>query len=279
MKISYSSFRRYIDCPRKYKWMQDRVDPPEEQSKYFALYGLLIEKFFEHLSNQHYKNNPNLTPKQVRTLMKQQWHFILDDNYVDWDEPWCKESSEDIFDSAVEDAIKCMAEMDFFKNTKSEVVFETVLKKSKDILTGRLDFVFITEDNKVEILDGKGTKKVETNVDIDQLYFYALLYLVRYKRLPDKLGFVYYRYQMTQYVDFDMDTIMAFKNKLAVVKRAIKNDTTWEPKVKISKQCKWCPYQLICDAFKAQKEENAAKRQAKSQIQLPKTGTVQDLPL
>lgn len=279
MKISYSSFRRYIDCPRKYKLMADRIDPPEEQSKYFALYGLLIEKFFEHLSNQHYKNNPNLTRAQVRTLMKQQWVFILEDNYVDWAEPWCKESSEDIFNSAVEDAIKCMESMNFFKNTKAEVVYETILKKSNDILTGRLDFVYINENNKVEILDGKGTNKMETNVDIDQLYFYALLYLLRHRCLPDKLGFVYYRYQLVKYVDFDMEAIMSFKNKLALVKKAIKSDTKWEPNVKISKQCKWCPYQSVCDAFKAKKDENAAKRQKKSSIQSDHTGTIQDLPL
>lgn len=279
MKISYSSFRMYIDCPRKYKWTQDRVDPPEPQSKYFALYGLLIEKFFEHLSNHHYKNNPNLNPKQVRTLIEQQWRYILEDNYVDWDEPWCKETSDEILESVVQDALKNMETLDFFKNSKAEVVYETVLKKSKDIITGRLDFVYINEENKVEILDGKGTKKMDTNVDTDQLYFYALLYLLRYKRLPHKLGFLYYRYQLVKYIDFDLQTIMDFKNKLAVVKKAIKEDTTWEPKVKITKQCKWCPYKLICDAYIAKKEENAEKRASRSSIKVEHTGGFSDLSL
>jgi len=277
MKISYSSFRKYIDCPRKYKWYIDRVEPSEQQSKYFALYGLLVQKFFEHLCNNHYKNNPNLKPDQIRLLMKNQWRFILEDNYVIWDEPWCKETEEDIFENSFQDVLKNMETLDFYKNTKSEVVFETVLKKSKDIITGRLDFVYVNGDNKVEILDGKGTNKIETNVDIDQLYFYALLYLLKYRRLPHKIGFIYYKYQMVEYVDFDLDTIMEFKNKLAIVKKAIKNDTVWEPKVKITKQCKWCGYKYMCDAFNEKKAANAAKR--KSKIEAPKTGGVIDLSL
>jgi CRISPR/Cas system-associated exonuclease Cas4 (RecB family) len=275
MKISYSSFKRYIDCPRKYKWTLDRVDPPEPSSKYFALYGLLVQKFFEHLCNNHYRNNPNLTPAQVKLLMKQQWRFILEDNYVDWHEPWCRQSSEDIFDESLEDVLKNMETLNFFRNTKSEVVYETQLKKSKDLITGRVDFVYINDQNQVEILDGKGTNKIETNVDTDQLYFYALLYLLKHRRLPHKLGFVFYKFQTTQYVDFNLDTIMEFKNKLALVKRAIKTDTTWEPKVKLSKQCKWCDYRYMCDAYGKQKDANAAKR--KSKIVAPKTGGVIDL--
>lgn len=277
MKISYSSFRNYIDCPRKYRWHLDRVDPPVEPSKYFALYGLLVQKFFEHLCNNHYKNNPNLKPEQIRTLMKQQWHFILKDNHVIWDEPWCRETSEEIFEGAFQDVLKNMSELNFYKNTKSEVVFETLLKKSQDLITGRMDFLYINPHNEVEILDGKGTNKIETNVDADQLYFYALLYLLKYKRLPDKLGFVFYKFHMIEYIEFDLNTILEFKNKLALVKKSIKEDTTWAPKVKITKQCKWCEYSLICDAFKEKKSENASKR--KSSINVENTGGIIDLPL
>lgn len=280
MKISFSTYRMYLDCPRKYRWTMDRVDPPVEPSKYFALYGLLTERFFEHLSNNHYKKNPNLTPGQIRSLMATQWKFLLEDNYVRWDDPWCTETSSDIFNASYNDVLKCMDTLDFYKNTKAEVTYEHRLKKSGDLLTGRMDFVYINDDKKVEILDGKGTTKKETNVDNDQLYFYALLFLLKHRRLPDKLGFIYYRYQEIQYIDFDMDTIMSFKNRLALVKNAISKDTTWEPRVKITKQCKWCAYKEMCDAYKDKKEENRKKRPKKeSSIKTNYNGSITNLTL
>jgi hypothetical protein len=76
-------------------------------------------------------------------------------------------------------------------------------------------------------------------------------------------------------VDFDMDTIMQFKDKLAMVKRAIKEDQVFAPVVGLSKQCKWCAWRFGCDAYNAKKSQNAEKKESK--LDLEYTGSIMDL--
>jgi CRISPR/Cas system-associated exonuclease Cas4 (RecB family) len=179
---------------------------------------------------------------------------------VVWDDPWCKKGSEEMFEELYEDVLENLKIFNFFPYARSEVIYNIYLKKSRDELHGRMDFIIKNPDGTVEILDGKGTNKIDKTVDKEQLYFYALLYLFRNKRLPDKLGFWYYKYQRVQYIDFDLDTIIEFKKKLALVKKSIKTDTVWEPKVKITKGCKFCDYKVDCDAYNLTKEANRIKR-------------------
>ena len=260
MKLSYSEYRNYVQCPLKYYNEVNNVVPPEEPSRYFAVYGLVVEYFFKIYTNVYSKKGIHLTDDQVRSVMRKLWNKVLEENYVVWTDPWCRESSEHIFMSACDDVIKNLNTFDFWENAQSEVGFEILLKKSKDILTCRLDFIVNNPNGTVEILDGKGTYKMDKSVDIDQLYFYILIYLMHYKKLPDKVGFLYYKFQTIRYIDFDMDSVMEFKKKLALVKMSIKRDKKFEAKVGISKQCKWCNYKYNCKALIDKRQERANKK-------------------
>lgn len=260
MKISYSDYRTYIDCPRLYKLRADRVPPPEKESKYFALYGLLVERFFKKYTNEVAKTGRQLTDENIKSVLKEIWDYVLEVNYVNWDEPWVKKTSDQIFDMALADVIENMHTFTFWKDSRSEVSFNVHLKKSGDIITCRMDFIHEPQGGPIEIIDGKGKMKIDTNIDLDQLYFYALVYLLNKGRLPDKLGFLYYRFKIIKYIDFNMDVIKEFKDKLALVKQAIKLDKEFVAKVGLSKQCRWCPYKCTCDAYTAKKRERAEKK-------------------
>jgi len=262
MKLSYSQYKTYLQCPRLYHHQVNRIPPPEKQSEYFTLYGKLIEAFFRKYTNIFTKQGITLSDSDVRINLKELWIYILSKSYVDWQEPWVRESSEDIFNKAYEDALLNMQKFDLWKDARSEVSYEILLKKSHDILSCRMDFIWNNPDGTVEILDGKGTNKIDTNVDVEQLFFYALMYLLKTKQLPNKIGFLYYRYQLIKYVDFDMPTIMDFKDKLALVKKSIKEDKEFVAKVGLSKQCKWCAYKYNCKAYNDKKDANAAKKQS-----------------
>jgi hypothetical protein len=266
----------YIDCPRHYKLKADKVAPPEKESKYFALYGLLVERFFKKYTNEVAKTGRQLTDDNVKSVLKEIWKYVLDTNYVNWSEPWVKNTSEQIFDMAVADVIENMRKFTFWKDSRSEVTFNVHLKKSGDLITCRMDFVHEPQGGPIEILDGKGKMKIDADIDLDQLYFYALVYLLNKGRLPDKLGFLYYRFKLIKYIDFDKATILSFRDKLALVKQAIKKDTVFEAKVGLSKQCKWCPYKCSCEAYNAKKKENAEK---KGHIEIDSSLGVQDLML
>lgn len=261
MKLSYTEYRRYLDCPRLYKMKRDKVEPPEKESRYFALYGLLVERFFERYTNRICKTGRILNDEEVRYLLGEMWKIVLDENYVVWTDPWVKQTEDDIFEMAYQDVLENMRKFDFWRGSQSEVPFRINLKKSGDALTCRMDFVHTLEDGSgVEILDGKGKMKIDKDADLEQLYFYALVYLLRHGGLPKRIGFLYYRFKLIKYIDFDGETILSFRDKLALVKNLIKKDTEFAPKVKLSKHCRWCPYRYDCDAFRMKKEANAKKR-------------------
>jgi CRISPR/Cas system-associated exonuclease Cas4 (RecB family) len=262
MRLSYSQYRTFIQCPRLYHYQAIKKEPPEKPSSYFSLYGKLIEAFFKKYTNVYTKQGVVLDNDKIRAILKSLWGYILESNYVDWSDPWVRDTSDQIYENVYNDVLMNIKEFSFWKEAKSEVSFEVLLKKSQDILTCRMDFIWRKPDGTVEILDGKGTNKMDTSVDIEQLLFYALMYLLRNKRIPDKIGFLYYKYHLIKYVDFDMGSVMEFKDKLALVKKAISETTVFEPKVGLSKQCKWCAYRFGCDAFNAKKDANAEKKKS-----------------
>ena len=259
MKISYSSYDMYLKCPRKYQLNYSGIKPPEKESKYFALYGILIQKFFEEYTNSILPSKINVTENLVRSVLEKQWKKILFKNYVNWDEPFVKESADEIFEQVYKDTLDNIKAFNWFDQCRSEVTINIKLKKSGDILDGRLDFIRKCPDGSVEILDGKSTAHLD-RVDAEQLYFYALLYFLNHKKLPKRLGFIFYRYKTIQYIDFSPELLIKFKNKLALTKDAIKKDKTFVPTLKMSKVCIWCPFKLSCQPYMDKREANSKKR-------------------
>jgi len=280
MKLSYSEYRTYIDCPRLYRLRRDKVAPLEKDNRYFALYGLLVERFFKKYTNEVAKTGRELTDENIRSVLTDIWAYVLETNHVNWNEPFVKNGSDEIFEMACTDVCENMRKFSFWKDARSEVTFNVSLKKTGDALTCRMDFIVEPQNGPIEILDGKGKMKIDTDADVEQLFFYALMYLLNKGRLPDKLGFLYYRFKLIKYIDFDKDTIMSFRDKLAIVKQAIKEDRDFHAKVKLSKHCQWCVYKCSCDAYAAKKKENADKKEAKNGGPVfGLTGSVQELSL
>ena len=266
MWLSFSKYSTYLECPRKYKYQTDKVPPPEKESKFFALYGNLAQKFFEDYTNIYLPRGIELTPQRVRNVLENQWEHLLNKDYVNWDDPWVKQTPSEVFEEVYIDVLANIEAFDFWKDIRSEVSYKINLVNSGDVLNGRIDFVRKMPDGSVELLDGKSTKHMD-RVDNEQLYFYALMYFIHHKKMPSRLGFLYYRYKIIQYIDFDRDILITFKNKLALAKKAIKLDKAFEAKVKLSKVCMWCPYKLICKPYLEKKEANAKKRESKIGIE------------
>lgn len=277
MNISYSKYRMFLDCPQKYYWTTINKPKSFKQSKYFAIYGIVIQKFFEYYVNVYLKNGP-LSDENIKKYLKLHWDNTIRKEYVVWDDPWCKQTSDDIFNEVYNDILLNIKAFDFFKYMKSEVVFNIKLAKSQDELNGRMDFIINRLDGTVEILDGKGTYKQE-DVDYEQLYFYALMYYLKYKKLPDKIGFWFYKFQTVKYVDFSIDNLIKFRDKFSLIKKTIKETKEFNPpsKIKISKICEWCDYKFDCTSYTRKKEANRLKRG--KGVPISNTGTIQEFGL
>lgn len=262
MKITYSEFKNYLECPKKYKLFKDKAKPPFQPNKYFAIYGMTIQKFFQYYTNYYLKQGSISTPEQIKSKLKIVWDKILTENYVDWTDVFVRKSDSEIFEDVYNDILANIKAFDFFKKASSEVKLTINLKNSGDVIVSKLDFVYTDDSGEIIILDGKGTDKIG-NVDIDQLYFYALVYLLHHGKLPNKLGFLYWKYQKIDYLTFTRDDIVKFKNKLALVKKTIKEDKIFAANVGLSKSCKYCPYTLVCEECIAKRASNKEKKVAK----------------
>ncbi len=273
MRINYHTYKTYLECPKKYDLMERRVPPSEPDNKYFAIYGMTIEKFFQNYCNEWGPAgivfDKDLVIKYLSPLYKKILHY----NQVDWGAPFAKLSSQDIFDTVVLDILECLPVFTVFKNTKSETSFKVTLK-NEDFLNGRVDFLHTNELGEIELLDGKGTDTLNKNIDPEQLYMYALLYYFTRKKLPNKIGFVYYKLRHVQYIDFDIKTVDQFRRKLFLVLQAIKNDKKFIG-TPSTKACKYCQYKLNCEEYMQKK----LVRQKKSSIEIETNGTPIDLGL
>lgn len=99
----------------------------------------------------------------------------------------------------------------------SELKLDSVVKGHK--LGGRLDFLIhrTRPHNDLVLLDGKGSKYREKYVDPRQLLWYAMLLRIKEKVFPDKVGFVFWRCnpeESLDWVEFDPHTLWDFLSEV-----------------------------------------------------------------
>lgn len=88
------------------------------------------------------------------------------------------------------------------KDARAEVKLDSVIEGHK--LGGRTDIMMrrVKPDNDEVILDGKGSRWRDAYVDTSQLKWYAMLFRRQFQRLPDRLGFIFWRYEPPKSVDW-----------------------------------------------------------------------------
>lgn len=139
---------------------------------------------------------------------------------------------------------------------------------------GRADLILRRKDAGVIILDGKNSKTKGKHTDPNQLVWYALCFYVAYERLPDKLGFIYYRYpydpemgeEGVDWVEFDAGDVKGLAARAVAARKGMYNhefDPTPSPDT-----CRYCDYESICPARQEQKAKNSKKRRANKKAKL-----------
>jgi hypothetical protein len=156
--------------------------------------------------------------------------------------------------------------------------------KGDDIIAGRADFIIkrVAPHSDLLIIDGKGSRHRAKYVDPDQLRWYAMLFWLHTKTLPDQLAFLFWRFEPLQSMDwisiseFEVEELyervqesfqsLQTKRKLLVVNAApagARNVYTPNPN---EDNCRFCPYatpELCPKGVQVQKEiadRAAAKR-------------------
>lgn len=266
MNINYHSWKAFKECPKKFYLEFIKKAPPTiEINEYFTLYGRLVEKFFTLFCNQWRYKTPYMPADFIRHKLKPLYEGVLQSSVVDWSKPFCRLSSEDIFEEAFNDIFAVMESMNqnYFLNTTSEISIEVALNNGHKI-TGRLDFLHKDpiSENIESIIDGKGSTKIGKNVDRNQLIFYALLYFFKFNKLPAELGFFYYKFNTYVPVPLTQDILEKFRAQLSLDIKTIINteDFIAQPS---AKSCKYCKYLHGCNEGMKAKSKRAKKSKIK----------------
>jgi len=247
----------------------DKAPLPYPENKYFALYGNVMQKFFEMYSNNWGKTDPNMSPSVIEDKIKIIFDNFLKTEHIVWGARFANQSGEDILQEAIASAktILYSANKEYFLNTSSEVPIK-LETKDNDTLSIKIDFVHTISSNilnkRILVFDGKGTRKLG-NVSNDQIYLYALLYFFSTQIMPSSLGFFYYRFNTFVPVDLSMDILNAFRARLSLGLKTIRNDTEFKANP-CTKSCKYCGYQTDCQEY-----IHRPKRKRKSHVPISET--------
>jgi putative RecB family exonuclease len=248
MRISYSAFDSYQNCPLKYKYSAiDRIKTPKskeavfgstlhEVMKFVHTPGILsptLDQAMEHFSNSW---NPTVfeSPDEERAAFSQGVKIIQ--NYFQKNNP---------------------AD---FNIVNLESHFQIELKDPEKqgnethIISGIIDRIDRTE-NGFEIIDYKTTKKMPTQEKVDndiQLTIYLKAFLSLYPKEIANLGNItvslYYLKHGVKLSAQRTEKQMEDTQKIFLETIKLIEEKQFEPRV--SPLCDWCGYQKICPMWK-----------------------------
>jgi hypothetical protein len=290
MYLSYSGYKTYLGCPLAY-WHKyiDKTAAPKPENKISALYGSVVGVLFEKFYNDRIWLRPGsdavllaLIPNVVSGVMRRE----TDQGCVyDWKAPKVPYKSLDAVISDVREAVpRGLATIREHrlvgKDAAAEVKLDSVVHGN--CLGGRADFILrrVAPHSDLVILDGKGSAWGSAYVSAQQLYWYAMLYEHRHKVLPDRLGFVFWRFEpekAMKWVPVTKDDLEALSEYVTQAITRISNGRLACDKLplelpeqerrqavtehfpgRFSNDCSFCNFLSICDAASKQESSNAA---------------------
>lgn len=280
--LYWSNLELYENCPRKFLWSRgwDGIDcgggvgkkkpPPEKDSRHHAVMGQVIQKVIENLYNDELWREPKGLPDRLESMVEREFNFEMERNYIDWTEAPPRGDMLDTCKQGVRGFLRTLFHNKLLGTyAKAEVLLLNSIGEGNPI-GGRAD-VIIQQDGVVTILDGKNSMTKGKYTDPDQLRWYGLLYYLQYGKLPERLGFVYYRYPYNaetgesgiDWVDCTKEDIERIASRAVEArKKMIKHEFNPVPMPKV---CNLCEYQTVCPERIAQREANAARRKKKPQ--------------
>lgn len=306
MYLSFSGYKLYSGCPKAY-WHRyvDKTTPLKPDNMVNSLYGstvgVLFEKFYFHKlwrRSDYLVYLTSLSESTLDEVIKNQRGSI-----VDWaDEKANYHSRGELLrdiEAAIPRGLQVIRENKFVGPfAEPEMKLDTDFGPHR--VGGRADFVIERVIHKdTVILDGKGSKWRDKYVEENQLKWYAFLYRAKYNRVPDKLGFVFWRFEgseAVQWIPFTPSDLDALQTEVLGTMTGIEKGIrrlellSNMPKAhdearqevfpaQVSFSCKLCSYLELCEEGTAKHGPRRSEGSfRKSKVELPGSG-VRDLNL
>ena len=293
-----TSLFMYEDCPQQFLWSKGwktidlgrgpgrGKERPIKKSEHHAVLGIAIQAVVEKFYNDEmYKT---MAPPDLRDhllkLGEEALNLELARKYIDWRDAPTRDEMKLLVRNALMGYMRTLkAHKLLGPYSRAEVDLVAYIDKDNPV-GGRADLIIRREDTGTTIIDGKNGKRYKdpkdktktkwiTYTDPDQLRYYAMVYFLCYHKLPDRLGFVFYRYPYgdevmdasgnkvvgavepgVDWVPFTMDDIKGLAQR-AVDARAGMEAEKFEARPEPSK-CRLCDFETVCKERLAQKEAN-----------------------
>jgi len=322
--LYWSSLDKFETCPQKFLWSKGwglidvgggpgkKRPKPFKRSKHDAVMGIVIAEVMEDFYNLELWKHPLGLQERLEQITEKKFSLELARNYVDFKHPKCPSRTEML-------AICTQGVLDFVRRTlKAHKLLGPFAQAEKDMVAfvnkwtpigGRADLIFSREDTGFTIIDGKNSKEHWDRktgqpiyyTDPDQLRWYALCFYLVYRKMPDRLGFVYFRYphgytwdqeaarylkeakeygpshswkkKVAQFyqdrepasgvswVEFTREDLKGLADRAVKARKAMDKEQ-FEARPE-PKNCRFCDYETVCPQRQAQKNKNASKRRAK----------------
>lgn len=303
--LYWSSLAMFEGCPQSFLWAKGwgAIDlgrgpgrgkqRPVQKSEHHAVMGTVIQYALERFYNDELWKS--LPPTQLRDrlmeIAEESFKMELAKRFVDWRlAPPMEEVRQTIRDGILGYMKTLKAHMLLGPYAKAEVELLGYIDKYNPV-GGRADMILRRDDTGVTILDGKNGKRYKdgkggmmTFTDPDQLRWYSLLYFLCHQQMPDRLGFIYYRYpygapvlndkgEPTGDTETGVDWVPCTKEDIkGLAQRAVDARRAME-KEKFDatpswKQCKFCDFETVCPQRQAQKEANRRAPREGSKVDL-----------
>jgi hypothetical protein len=213
MYLSYSGYKTYHSCPRSY-WHRyvgkTKLAVPDNRVN--MLFGSAVGTIFEAFYNDKVWKSANVS-QALDTLVEPTVQRIMQEEMrrggmFNWSDPKANYHSVDSMFDAVRKAVPnglAIIKLHRLLGPVAEAEMKLDSEVRGHILGGRADFVIerTSPHGDLVILDGKGSKHREKYVDGMQLRWYAMLYRYRFGKVPDRLGFVFWRYPPGKSLDWE----------------------------------------------------------------------------
>jgi hypothetical protein len=220
--LSYSGYKKNDSCSFAYwnSYINHTAVPPDDRLG--SVYGSAIGTVFEHFYNKEWfrkKGSKAFMLDQVERIVAM---ILRDETSPKWGRPggllkWKGEGEgqnpkalyadrgeliSDVRDSVVRGIEIVKHHKLIGTQADAEVKLDSTVNGHK--LGGRADFVIkrISPHKDLVIVDGKGSKWRDKYIDPEQVKWYGMLYRRKFHRVPDRLGFLYWRCEPENSVDW-----------------------------------------------------------------------------
>lgn len=284
MYISYSGYKLFLDCPRAYyhRYIAKTVQL-KPNNRVHMLYGDTVGKIFEKFYEDQVWAGPTPTKKllsMVRPMLtKVMVHETSRGGVLDWNEPGLKEGTrsveeieKEILDAIPRGVLSIKRNRLVSRESFAEMKLDMAVGPYK--IAGRADFIVrrVPPHQDLVIVDGKGSRHRGKYVSERQLRWYAMLYWLKFGVIPDRLGFLYWRYEPEESMDWfevtkrqleelqnsvltTLDNIEKAKSELVQIRDKGKPVDLFM--VSTGFQCTLCDYLPVCEEGKRSLSKDA----------------------